>query len=214
MMQKGKFISFEGLDGAGKTTQVKMLAEWMADRGIEYVGTREPGGTLVGMEIRNLILNPIKPLDPMAEAFLFAADRAQHFKDVVIPALKRGEIVICDRCFDSSIAYQGYVRGVGSGFVEHLSSAAMRLNEPHLTILLDLPPDQVALRKNTEDASRFDKETVEFHTKLRAAFLARAKNEHKRIKVVDATQSVEAIHGEIVRLVKVLLPEAGDAIDG
>jgi dTMP kinase len=109
------------------------------------------------------------------------------------------------------VVYQGIVKGVGSGFVEHLSSAAMRLHEPHLTILLDLPADQVALRKgNIAVASRFDLETVAFHQRLRAAFLARAKNNHKRIKVVDATQSVQVVHSKIVELVTGLLAKRGD----
>jgi len=206
-MHKGKLISFEGLDGAGKTTQIELLEKWLISQQIEYVRTREPGGTALGTAIRQLILEPPGPMSPLAEAFLFAADRAQHFTEVVIPALNASQVVICDRCFDSSIAYQGYVRGVGTGFVEHLSRACMQLREPHLTILLDLPPEQVALRKNTEDASRFDTESLAFHSKLRAAFLARAKSSPRRMKVVDATQSVEAVHHEVVRLVEAIFEE-------
>lgn len=208
-MNKGLLISFEGIDGSGKTTQIKLLEQWMVEQGIECVRTREPGGSLLGMNIRSLILNPIEPLDPLAEAFLFAADRAQHFKVVVIPALARGEVVITDRCFDSSIAYQGIVRGVGSGFVEHISRVAMRPHAPHITILLDLPPEQVALRKSTQDVSRFDNETLDFHQKLRAAFLTRAKSEYKRIKVVDATQTEMEVHNKIVEVVSKCLESRG-----
>src|SRR5256885_10943626 len=140
-MQKGYFITFEGLDGAGKTTQVMMLEKWLIDQHIDYIRTREPGGTLLGQEIRTLLFErPNIEMDALTEAFLFAADRSTHFAKVVIPALKSGKVVISDRCFDSNIAYQGFLRGVGSGFVEHINRAAMRLREPHLTILLDLPP--------------------------------------------------------------------------
>ena len=202
-MQKGYFITFEGLDGAGKTTQVMMLEKWLIDQHIDYIRTREPGGTLLGQEIRTLLFErPNIEMDALTEAFLFAADRSTHFAKVVIPALKSGKVVISDRCFDSNIAYQGFLRGVGSGFVEHINRAAMRLREPHLTILLDLPPEKVAERKNGQDTSRFDRETLDFHQKLRTVFLTRAKSEPRRIKVIDATQDIQEVHLKIVQLVE------------
>ncbi|HLG74858.1 MAG TPA: dTMP kinase, partial [Ktedonobacteraceae bacterium] len=114
-MSRGYLISFEGLDGAGKTTQMDLLADWLQARGIKYIRTREPGGTPLGVEIRRLLFHhPELTITPLAEAFLFQADRAQHFATVVLPALEQGTLVLSDRCFDSSIAYQGAARGVGT----------------------------------------------------------------------------------------------------
>src|SRR5581483_9244297 len=125
--RKGKLISFEGLDGAGKTTQIELLERWLVSRRIAYVRTREPGGTPLGVEIRNLLLNrPELAITPLAEAFLFQADRAQHFDKVVLPALNEGKLVITDRFFDASIAYQGYARGLGGELIESLSLLATR----------------------------------------------------------------------------------------
>jgi dTMP kinase len=148
MMPKGLLISFEGLDGSGKTTQVNLLGLWLAERNINFRLTREPGGTTLGKAIRKLILEPPEDLDATAEAFLFQADRAQHFAKVVLPEIKRGYLVITDRCFDSSIAYQGRL---GIEFIDYLSRAAMRLRVPRLTILLDIPAEQVRAHKNGQD---------------------------------------------------------------
>ena len=140
-MSKGRLISFEGLDGAGKTTQMQLLEQWLAARDIPYIRTREPGGTPLGVEIRHLLLNrPDLAITPLAEAFLFQADRAQHFAHIVIPALEAGKLVITDRCIDASIAYQGHARGVGIELVARLSVIATQGHIPNLTILLDLDP--------------------------------------------------------------------------
>ncbi len=142
-MDAGRLISFEGLDGAGKTTQMELLERWLAERHIAYIRTREPGGTPLGTELRHLLLHrPELKITPLAEALLFQADRAQHFSTVVIPALHEGRLVITDRCFDASIAYQGYARGVGVELVERLSLLATQGRVPDLTILLDLDPTQ------------------------------------------------------------------------
>jgi dTMP kinase len=207
---KGRLISFEGLDGAGKTTQMRLLEQWLQARDIAYIRTLEPGGTPLGVEIRPLVLNrPELAIAPLAEAFLFQADRAQHFARLVIPALQAGKLVITDRCYDASIAYQGYARGVGVELVEQLSMLATQGIQPDLTILLDLDPSQVHNRTDVtsdssgmrEQRSRFDVEAEEFHQRVREGFRLLARTYPARIKVVDASRTVEAIHQEIVRLV-------------
>jgi len=213
-VSKGRLISFEGLDGAGKTTQMNLLEQWLDAYGISYIRTREPGGTSLGVEIRRILFNhPEIVITPLAEAFLFQADRAQHFATVVLPALQEGTLVLTDRCFDSSIAYQGVARGVGAELVEQLSMIATQGHVPDLTILLDLDPAQVQTRTDAahdqsglrEQQSRFDRETELFHQRLRQAFLTLAQRYSERIKVVDASQTPERIHQEIVGLVEPLL---------
>src|SRR2546423_10952384 len=163
-----------------------MLENWLKEHGIAYVRTREPGGTSFGIEIRELLLsagNPGLKIDALAEALLFQADRALHFAEVVLPALEEGKLVITDRCFDASIAYQGYARGVGVELVARLSVIATQGHVPNLTILLDLDPSQVHTRTDTsndqgslrEEQTRFDKEAEEFHRKVREAFLTLAR---------------------------------------
>lgn len=213
-MSKGRLISFEGLDGAGKTTQITLLERWLDAQNIVYVSTREPGGTALGVEIRQLLLNrPDLAITPLAEALLFQADRAQHFATLVLPAMQAGKLVITDRCFDASIAYQGHARGVGIELVARLSMIATQGHIPDLTILLDLDPSQVHPRTDVgndqsglrEDQTRFDKEAQEFHSKVREAFLVLARLYPERIKLLDASRPQEEIHEDILALVKPLL---------
>jgi dTMP kinase len=213
-VSKGHLISFEGLDGAGKTTQITLLERWLDAQNIVYVSTREPGGTALGVEIRQLLLNrPDLAITPLAEALLFQADRAQHFATLVLPAMQAGKLVITDRCFDASIAYQGHARGVGIELVARLSMIATQGHIPDLTILLDLDPSQVHPRTDVsndqsglrEDQTRFDKEAQEFHNKVREAFLVLARLYPERIKLLDASRPKEEIHEDILALVKPLL---------
>ncbi len=213
-MNRAPFISFEGLDGAGKTTQIDLLARWLETRHISYLRTREPGGTPLGLEIRRLLFStPALEITPLAEAFLFQADRAQHFETVILPALATGTLVITDRCFDSSIAYQGAARGVGTERIEQLSLLATHGHSPDLTIFLDLDPSQVSARIDNaqeqggqrEHPTRFDLAPEQFHARLRQAFLALAAAHPERIKVINAAQSPTRIHEEIVAHVKPLL---------
>ncbi|GCE25016.1 thymidylate kinase [Dictyobacter alpinus] len=205
-MGRGYFISFEGLDGAGKTTQIDLFERWLASQGITYVRTREPGGTPLGLEIRRLLFQqPELTITPLAEAFLFQADRAQHFETLVLPALAEGKIVVSDRCFDSSIAYQGVGQGVGTELVTRLSLIATQGHAPDLTIFLDLDPALVQERtslsnRERHEQSRFDRASEQFHNKLRQAFLELARTYPQRIKVVDATQTPEQIHQNIIAL--------------
>ncbi len=221
---EGRFISFEGLDGAGKTTQIDLLERWLIAQDIAYLRTREPGGTALGIELRQLLLQrPDLQIAELAEAFLFQADRAQHFATLILPALAAGTLVVSDRCFDSSIAYQGAAQGLGMEFIEQLSLLATQGHAPDLTILLDLDPTQVQTRTTARDTasrptqvdpdqtalheqqSRFDLETMQFHQRLRQAFLTLAHAHPERIKVINAAQPVHTIHQEIVTLVEQLL---------
>ncbi len=213
-MGRGYLISFEGLDGAGKTTQLLLLETWLARQQIPYLLTREPGGTALGSEIRQLLLyRPELALSPLAEAFLFQADRAQHFVTVVEPQLASGTLIVSDRCLDSSIAYQGAGRGLGVEFIEQLSLLATQGRVPDLTILLDLDPDRVQVRTdNTQDTSglretqsRFDREEKAFHARLRQAFLDLAHKYPKRIKVINAAQTPDTIHSQIIHELESLL---------
>jgi len=224
----GRLISFEGLDGAGKTTQIELLANWLNRQQIRYLRTREPGGTPLGSEIRQLLLHrPELEITPLAEALLFQADRAQHFARVVLPALEAGTLVITDRCLDASIAYQGFARGVGVELVERLSLLATQGRVPDLTILLDLDPGQVHQRTGVmerslrsafqspaptndqrglrEEQNRFDIEAESFHRRVQEGFRLLARAHPERIKVVDASHSPQQIHEEIVKLVESLI---------
>ena len=213
-MKKGRLISFEGLDGAGKSTQMNMLERWLEALHVPFIHTLEPGGTPLGIEIRQLLLNrPELAIEALAEAFLFQADRAQHFATLVIPALQEGKLVLTDRCFDASIAYQGYGRGVDISLIEHLSLLATRGYKPDLTILLDLDPSQVHRRTDTtqdqsgtrEGRTRFDAEAEVFHQRVQDGFHALARTHPERIRVIDASRMPEEIHEEIIELVQALL---------
>lgn len=212
-MGAGHLISFEGLDGAGKTTQIRLLMHWLEALRVSYICTREPGGTALGVEIRHLLLHrPELAITPLAETLLFQADRAQHFATVVLPALQAGTLVITDRCFDASIAYQSFARGVKVDLVESLSLLTMQGHLPDLTILLDLDPAKVSTRTDTdqggwrEEQTRFDTEAEHFHRRVQEGFHFLAHTYPKRIKLVDACRTPEEIHQEIVSLVNPLLP--------
>ncbi len=194
---RGKLISFEGLDGAGKTTQIELLARWLAARGVSYLNTREPGGTPLGVEIRRLLFErPDLDITPLSEAFLFQADRAHHFSTLILPALEAGTLVVTDRCFDASIAYQGFARNVGPELVTQLSMIATQGHIPDLTILLDLDPGAVHQRIDPSNdqsgqraaPSRFDSETEIFHRRVRQGFRLIARAHPARIKVLEAAR--------------------------
>ena len=199
-MSRGVFITLEGGDGSGKTTQAELLREWLTGEGRTVVRTREPGGTEVGVEIREIVLHHRGDIAPRAEALLYAADRAHHVATVVRPALERGDVVIQDRYIDSSVAYQGAGRVLDAEAVRGLSEWATDGLVPDLTILLDL--DAEAARGRLDEArTRFDRleaEASEFHDRVRAAYLALAESEPGRFLVVDAARPVEEI-AEVVR---------------
>jgi len=189
----GLFISFEGIDGVGKSTQADLLETWLSEQGKTVLRTLEPGGTDVGVEIRKILLHHKGDLAPRAEAALFAADRAHHVASKIRPALERGEIVITDRYFDSSVAYQGAGRDLSRTEVRDLSLWAVGGLLPQLTVLLDLPAEEARSRRNTSgtEPDRLEREKTEFFETVRSAYLDLAAAEPDRFLVVDASVSVE-----------------------
>lgn len=193
----GYFIVFEGGEGAGKSTQEGLLAQALSDRGLTVVRTREPGGTPAGEEIRRVVLSPeFAGLDPRAEALLFAAARGEHVARVIRPALERGDVVICDRYLDSSVAYQGFARGLGPARVRDLSLWATGDLLPDLTVVLDIDPAEGLGRFEQRD--RLEAEPLAYHQQVRAAFLALAEQEPQRYLVLDARDDVDAIASAIL----------------
>ena len=191
----GLFITFEGGDGSGKSTQAGLLAQWLTEQGRTVVRTREPGGSEVGVEIRNLVLHHRGHIDPRAEALLYAADRAQHIATVVRPALERGDVVIQDRYFDSSVAYQGAGRVLDAKEIRDLSLWATESLLPDVTVLLDLDENVARTRLDAahKPFDRLENEKAEFHSRVRAGSLALAKAEPKRFLVLDATQPIDEL---------------------
>lgn len=196
---RGVWITLEGGDGSGKTTQSNLLGTWLTDAGRTVVSTREPGGSEVGELIRNIVLHHRGDIAPRAEALLYAADRAHHVATVVRPALERGEIVLQDRYLDSSVAYQGAGRVLDGGEIRELSLWAAEGALPDLTILLDLDPDAARARLDSDDKpfDRLEAEKTEFHTRVREAYLALAEAEPERFLVLDASLPPEQIAASI-----------------
>jgi dTMP kinase len=191
----GLFITFEGGDGTGKSTQVRLLTEWLAEQGRAVVSTREPGGTEVGTALRDIVLHHRGEVDPRAEALLYAADRAQHIGTLVRPALERGDVVVQDRYIDSSVAYQGAGRVLDAAEIKRISLWATGDLIPDLTVLLDLPGDvaRARLAKKQKTFDRLENEHDDFHERVRAGFLQLAADEPHRFLVVDATQEIDQI---------------------
>lgn len=203
----GVFITFEGGDGAGKSTQLQLLAKWLDEQKKTYVLTREPGGTDVGLELRDIILHRKGFLAPRAEALLYAADRAHHVHTVVRPALERGDVVVQDRFFDSSVAYQGAGRVLSEDEVRDLSLWAVEDLRPNLTIVLDVPAEVArARRDSTRDVyDRLEAEADDFHERVRQAYRRLAGAEPERIVIIDGELPAEEIHQQIVSRVQSLL---------
>ena len=198
------FISFEGGEGSGKTTIIKQLKIDLEKQGFKVLQTREPGGSEISEEIRQIILNIANvKMDPRTEALLYAASRRQHLVEVILPALQNGNIVLCDRFVDSSLAYQGYARGLGINQIYELNRFAIEDLLPGLTIYLDLDP-KIGLRRikdNNRACNRLDLESLEFHKKVREGYLLIAKQYPTRIKVVDGSLSKEKLYEEVKKIV-------------
>ncbi|WDG17271.1 dTMP kinase [Microbacterium sp. Clip185] len=214
----GLWITFEGGDGSGKTTQATLLEQWLRESGRTVVRTREPGGTEVGVLVRDIVLHHRGEVAARAEALLYAADRAQHVETLVRPALARGEIVVQDRYLDSSVAYQGAGRVLDAGEIRQLSLWATGGALPDVTVLLDLDPASARSRLDAADKpfDRLEAEKDEFHARVRAAFLDLAAGEPQRFLVVDAAAGVEEIAATIRARVASLLPpvDADGSVDG
>lgn len=199
------FVTFEGVEGAGKSTHVRLLAERLRAAGRAVVETREPGGTPAGTAIRRLLLGAdAVPLEPLAELHLYCADRAQHVAAVIRPALAAGQIVVCDRFSDSTLAYQGHARGLDLPTVRTLDALARDGLAPDVTILLDCPPDEGLRRAQGRNhgTDRFESAPLAFHERVRAGFLALAAEEPSRFCIVDVMQPKDAVAGAIAREVE------------
>jgi dTMP kinase len=206
-MKKGVFITFEGIEGCGKSTQLKLAAQSLKAQGYAVCSTREPGGTGIGTQIRRILLSENSAgLSPLSEALLYMADRFQHIQDVIRPALERGEIVLCDRYHDSTIAYQGYARNIPLSLLHGLWEQSGSSLDPDLTLLFDLEPAiglERSLRKlaaENIDESRFEKEALDFHSRVRNGFLTLMKNNPHRILLIDANKSIESIQNQVMEI--------------
>ena len=205
-MQRGKFISFEGIEGCGKTTQIALLSEYLKKRSIPHTITREPGGTAVGEGIRKILLtSETIHLTAASELLLFYASRSQNIQEKIKPALDRGEMVICDRYYHASMAYQGYGRGIPLEFIQKLTELVCSPFRPDMTFLLDIEPEvglaRARARNHTraEDEGRFEAENLEFYNKIRDGYLELA-SEDERMQLIYADRPIEAVHRHILTL--------------
>ena len=218
--RRGIFITLEGIEGSGKTTQLARLAKFLREEGYRVVETREPGGTPLAERIRGVMLNvpsatpsehearrPVEPITSECEAALVFAARAQHVTHVIQPALQEGAIILCDRFFDSTLAYQGYARGLDLRTLRTLNRFATRQLTPDLTLLFDLSVNMGLARRRQHGAeqNRLDRETRQFHNRVRKGFLALAAKEPRRMKVIDATADPDRIALDVTAVVRKLL---------
>ncbi len=206
----GKFITFEGIDGSGKSTQLRLLAASLRALGLDVITTREPGGTELGRQLRAAFLETHEKVAPMAELLAFAADRAQHVEFLIKPALAANKIVISDRYADATFAYQGAGRGFPVDKVDQVIALATGGLKPDLTLFFDIPVAMAMTRMSVRDeteakANRMDAETAEFYTRVRESYLTIAKAEPERFVVVDASRSIEEIHRVVSDIVEQLV---------
>ncbi len=204
MKKTGLFITFEGIEGCGKTTQMNLLSDYLKNEGFPVLKTREPGGTKIGEKIRDILLNPDnKKMANETEILLYGASRTQHIEEIIKPALKSGKIVLCDRYADSTLAYQGFGRNMGISFIKRAYRLSLGTIQPDLTILLDLDVkaglDRIKNRKGGND--RIEKEKIAFHNRVRKGYLKLAKASRGRIKVVRADKRIDEIQKEIKDIV-------------
>lgn len=209
----GAFITFEGIDGCGKSTQLRLLASELRVRGLNIVSTREPGGTPLGKRLRAALLDVQEEVDPLTELLVFAADRAQHVRKQLLPALEAGQIVLSDRYADATVAYQGAGRGFEPSLIQEIVQLATGGLRPALTLLFDLSVAEAAVRTRRRVAARntdrLDIENAEFHTRVRNAYLEIAKADPERIRVIDARGSANETHAKVMNLVMPFLKERG-----
>src|SRR5262245_18961982 len=205
-----RFITFEGGDGSGKTTQLKVLENYLRARGKPCLSTREPGGTSLGQLIRQVLLEVgTQSIMSPTELFLYLADRAQHIHEVIIPALEQGKIVLGDRHTDSTLAYQGYGRGIDLGLLQSLNDISSQGIKPDITLLFDCPAEiglSRTARRQSHTASgrnedRFEREKIEFHERVRAGFLELARAEPNRFRIIDAARSAKEVGQEIKKII-------------
>ena len=205
------FITLEGIEGSGKSTQILHIFNFLNKAGLKCIMTREPGGTRIGGKIRSILLDPeSSAMNPAAELLLYTADRIQHIQEIILPMIAGGNIVICDRYFDATLAYQGVARGLDMTLILDLHKLICRNLKPDLTFLLDLPPDmglprawkQLTSGSRTNTESRFENETLAFHERVRAGYLAIAEKEPERFRIIDASQSVDQVQAQILQVLE------------
>lgn len=194
----GIFISAEGIDGAGKSTQLEFIKKYLEERKKDALFLREPGGNAISEKIRNIILDTENSaMTPQTEALLYAASRVQLVNEVIVPALKEGKVVVCDRYIDSSIAYQGYGRNLTAEKIEEINSFAISKCMPDMTLFFDLPPEKGILRKkNQHDLDRMEQESLDFHNRVYEGYISLAKKYPERIKRIDASMSIDEVWAE------------------
>ena len=202
-MHSGKLITFEGLDGCGKSTQLEKANDWLSEKGFTVQTTREPGGTVIGQQIRNILLNPEhEELQPESELLLYLADRIQHLQESILPEIAAGKIVLCDRFHDSTVAYQGYGRGLDLISIESIVEHCIKPYTPDLTILLNISPETVAARLNRRqehaEKDRLDSESLSFFTRVAQGFEELSAAEPERFVCLNGEQEIEVIHQEII----------------
>ena len=200
------FITLEGIEGSGKTTQIEHISRFLRSNGMDPAVTREPGGTGIGEKIRAILLDPRSgEMDPATELLLYTADRAQHIRQVILPALKAEKVVLCDRYFDATLVYQGYARGLDIPSIKELHRLMCGGLAPELTLLFDLSPEeglsrawkQIHSGERTGNEARFEKEAVDFHRKVRQGYLELARSEPDRFQLVDAAQGEESVREQV-----------------
>lgn len=212
---RGVFVTFEGLEGSGKSTQISLLRTRLREGGVAVVVTREPGGTALGRRLRAILLeSPGAPIAPVTEMLLYAADRAQHVTEVLLPALERRAVVLCDRYLDATLAYQGEARGLGAEAVLRLHARSPLDLRPDRTVLLDMEPAEALARArgrnerrgSERDEGRFEAETLDFHRRVREAYLDLARAEPERFRIVPASGEASQVHARVARALADALP--------
>ncbi|HKP46860.1 MAG TPA: dTMP kinase [Pyrinomonadaceae bacterium] len=214
---RGTFITFEGIDGSGKSTQLRLLANYLKQTGCEVVVTREPGGTPVGNRLRGALLDAHEEVDPLTELLVFAADRAQHVRKVLRPAIAAGQIIISDRYADATVAYQGGGRGFSGELIAEIIQLATEGLKPDLTILFDLSVEDCIVRttrrtNGKQKGDRLDSEGPDFHMRVREAYLKLAQHEPERIKIVTTKRATEETHEHVKEIVLPFLKERGHQV--
>ena len=206
-MKKGLFIALEGIEGTGKTTQAKLLTEFLRHQGYDSILTEEPGGTLIGSRVRDILLSvQHTDMDPVTELLLYFADRAQHLRELIQPALEASKIVVTDRFTDSTLAYQGYGRGIDINFILEIDRISTSCMRPDITFLLDLDVEE-GLRRNRgiNKQDRLELEDIAFHKRVRAGYHELATREPERIKLIEATEDIGDIQRKIQKIITDLL---------
>ena len=211
------FITLEGIEGSGKTSQMGRLQQFLEDRGVECVSTRQPGGTRIGENIRTILLDPSNSaLVPSAEMLLYMADRAQHIFELIRPSLEAGKTVLCDRYFDATLVYQGFARELNLELIRQLHKLLFDDLKPDITLLLDLSPqtglarawEQLSTGQRAGRESRFEAEAIAFHEKVRAGYLELARLEPDRIQIIDAAQTYDQVFADISKILSSMMDKS------